>query len=165
MTATRYNPTARTQLSRLRRDLDGLRARAEALDQSEELASDLNRYFCVRVSGYLEQALAYCGRSISARAAWGQAQTFALSWLNRPPNPRADEVIRFVQRFDEAWAQELKDLLARDERGQSINALLGIRNDIAHGRNQGVSLVRAVEYLSIVDEIVEFLLERFEPRP
>jgi len=59
----------------------------------------------------------------------------------------------------------LEALLAKDELGQSINALLGIRNDIAHGKNQGISRVGAFEYYLAADAIVDFFLERFEPQP
>jgi hypothetical protein len=165
MSPATYSPVAWREIERLRKDLEGLFERGNRLDEADELSGDMGRYLCVRVSGYLEQALVQCGRSVCENGAWGSAQQFALSFTRKPPNPRSDEIIRFVQRFSERWADELTTMLRDDERAQRINALLGLRNDIAHGKSQGVSRKRAYEYFVVVDEVVEFLLERFEPTP
>ena len=163
MSGRTHATSARTQITRLRRDLDGLFERAHRLDEADELTGDISRYICVRISGYLEQALASCARSLCSQGSWGPTKQFASSWLNRTPNPRTDEIIKFVQRFDEQWAGELSAVLSENEYAQSINALLGIRNDIAHGKNQGVSRERALDYYAIADKVVDFLLNKFEP--
>ena len=95
----------------------------------------------------------------------GEALRFGLSWIERPPNPRADEIIKLVSRFDSKWAQELEILLSEDERRTRVNSLLGIRNDIAHGKSQGVSKRQALEYYDLVVEIIDWVLDRFEPLP
>jgi len=163
MKAKAYSTSARTQIARLRHDLDELFKRAEKLDEADELTGDIYRYICIRVSGFLEQSLAHCARSLCSQSSWGPTQRFALSWMNRTPNPRAEEILKFVQRFDDAWEAELRLVLDEDEHAQSINALLGIRNDIAHGKNQGVSRGRTLDYYAIADKVVDFLLEKFEP--
>lgn len=163
MNRQRYRSSARTEIRRLRRELEDLINRAERVDEADELSADLSRYICVRTVGYLEQSIAICGRSVLSEA-WGASQRFGLSWLNSSFNPRSDAIVSFVRRFDDGWATELEQYLAEDEIGQRINALLGIRNDIAHGKNQGVSRVRALEYFIFVSELVDRLLDRFEPR-
>jgi hypothetical protein len=125
----------------------------------------MNRYLCVRVSGFLEQALLAATRSLCEARSSRECLRFGLSWLERAPNPRADEILKLVNRFDSSWSQELELLLAEDERRTRINSLLGIRNDIAHGKNQGVSSVQAWEYYRLAVEIVEWILDRFEPLP
>ena len=159
-----YHQTARAEIARLKAQLDALFLRCEAVPDEEELTGDLNRYLCVRVSGFLEQSLVAASRSLCTARSGREGLQFALSWLERAPNPRADEILRLVKRFDKDWANELETVLAEDERGTRINSLLGIRNDIAHGKNQGVSRRQAWEYFQLVGEIVQWLLERFEPR-
>ena len=95
--------------------------------------------------------------------AGGIALSFAQSWLERSTNPRAQEVIRLIGRFSTVWAEELKLFLSEDERYSRINALLGIRNDIAHGRNQGVSRGQAWDYYQLVCDILEWVLDRLDP--
>lgn len=161
----RYNPSGRTEVGRLINQLDALFVRVDDVDAASELSGDLNRYLCVRVSGFLEQALMSAGRACCSRMAGGPALAFAESWLERAPNPRADEVVRLVRRFDRRWATDLEELLAADERAGRINALLGIRNDIAHGKNQGVSRAQAWDYYELCREIVEWVLDRMDPLP
>lgn len=161
---SKYQPFARTAVSRLRIDLDALFLRCDGIDQTEEVVGDLNRYLCVRVAGFLERALVECARSYCSSSAWGGGLNFSLSWLDRGPNPRADEIVRMVNRFDRTWANDLQSLLGDDDRGTRINSLLGIRNDIAHGKNQGVSRTQAWEYYSLVNEVITWLLERFDPK-
>ena len=90
---------------------------------------------------------------------------FSLSWLERAPNPRSDEILKLVNKFDVEWSRQLKELLSEDERQTRVNSLLGIRNDIAHGKNQGVSKTQVWEYYQLAVEIVEWVLDRFEPLP
>ena len=161
----RYRPSARTAVIRLEGDIRTLLDRAARIDPAEELSGDLCRYACVRICGYLEQALVQCARSLCDVNSWGNVQEFALSWLEKAPNPRVDAICGLVRRFNGEWADELDVFLQKNEYATRINALVGIRNDIAHGKNQGVSLTRANEYFALASHVVEFLLDRFEPMP
>jgi hypothetical protein len=160
---SRYRQSARAEIQRLKRQLETLFLRVEGLEEQDEISGDLHRYLCVRVSGFLEQALVAAARSLCESRSGAHGLRFALSWLERAPNPRADEIIKLVARFDASWADQLRTLFSDDERGTRVNSLLGIRNDIAHGKNQGVTRRQAWEYFKLTEEIVEWILERFEP--
>ncbi|HEY5286048.1 MAG TPA: HEPN domain-containing protein [Solirubrobacteraceae bacterium] len=162
---SRYRPSGRTEVQRLKDDLDALFVRADDVDPGSEVEADLNRYLCVRISGFLERALASVARVLCEQESFNRGQTFGLSWLGRTPNPRSDEIVKLVRRFDIDWAVELEEYLGEFERYSRINALLGIRNDIAHGRNQGMSRSRTWEYYELVSDLVDWLLERFDPLP
>jgi hypothetical protein len=56
-------------------------------------------------------------------------------------------------------------MATEDERRSRINALLGIRNDIAHGKNQGVSRTQAWQYFELVNNVLEWILTRLDPIP
>ena len=161
----RHSTSARSGLNRIQRDLDQLFKRAEDVDQSSDLQSDLARYICVRLSGYLEQSLVLCGQSLCNQKAFGEGLDFSLSFLEKAPNPRRDVIEAFVGRFSSQWSKDLQELMATDEIGNSINSLVGIRNDIAHGKSQGVSLRRAYDYYAVVQRVIDFLVLRFEPLP
>jgi hypothetical protein len=160
-----YRPTGRSEIKRLKDDLEDLFLRCEELDEALEVVGDLNRYLCVRVSGFFEQAIMSCGRAVCEKMSGGPAKAFALSWLDRSSNPRAEELIRMIARFSPAWAEELRIFLSSDERAARINTLLGIRNDIAHGKNQGVSRSQAWDYYELTSEIVDWLLDKCDPLP
>ena len=165
MNASRYRTSARTEISRLRKSLEDLYLRCDELDSGSEISGDMNRYMCVRVSGFLEQSLLSAARSLCEARSTRECLRFSLSWLERAPNPKADEIVRLVNRFDGTWSQQLKDLLSEDERQTRVNSLLGIRNDIAHGKNQGVSKTQVWEYYQLAVELVDWVLDRFEPLP
>jgi hypothetical protein len=160
-----YSPIARVEVARLRKELDELVTRCENLDPSDEVRSDAYRYAYVRLAGYLEQSLASVGRAVCHQQSGGKAQRFGLSWLERVQNPKAGEVEAFVRRFDAGWADELKEWLAEDERGNTLSSLVGLRNDIAHGKASSGSSSNFTDYYVVVVELVDWLLERFDPAP
>ena len=164
MTAgVRRQYSARYDMGRLTEELDRLFDRADELDRGSEIAGDINRYLCVRVSGLLEQSILMLADRIFLV---GQhiGQQFGLSWLERAPNPSKVEIVKFVGRFSSCWADELTALLKDDERGTRLNSLIGIRNDVAHGKNQGVSLMQARGYYELVREVIDWVADRLEPK-
>ncbi|QDO42536.1 hypothetical protein FNV62_34400 [Streptomyces sp. RLB3-17] len=157
-----HSQAARVQVDRLKKSVEDLYIRADPRNIEDlEIASDLGRYLCVRVSGFLEQATQVILHDYCSRNAWGEVQTFAHSWLDRMPNLSADALIKLVKRFSNSWAFELEELLSKEERRASLNALIGIRNDVAHGKQQGMSRQQAWEYFELAEMIVDWLLDRF----
>ncbi len=162
--AARYAPIGRKAVANLRRDLDSLITRAESQDDLE-LRADLAKYACLRLAGFLEQALLSCGRSVVAAESRGRAASFADSHLDKSFNPRRDAITAFVGRFDTGWQEQVELFLGESERGQTINALVGIRNQIAHGANQGISIERVKEYRSVVTLLLDCIVDLFDPLP
>lgn len=160
----RHAASARREIEKMRRQLDAVFARAEEATVLE-VRSDLARYACMQLTGFLEQALLSIGRHVVTQMSSGAALRFSESHLDRSFNPRSGPVVSFVSRFSSEWAQELEKILADDERGNSLNALVGIRNQIAHGQSQGVSIQRLYDYRKTVDTVVDFLLGKDKPAP
>lgn len=161
-----YAPIARTQIARLQRDLDALVKRCEELSAGTETEADAYQYAYVRLCGLLEQSLLWVGRALVHRLATTEAQAFGLSYLDRSGrNPTEDFLVASVRRFNSEWAADLELWLAEDDRGGSINSLVGIRNGIAHGSSFGGSSRSFVNYYVVVYELIDWLLERFDPKP
>lgn len=157
-----HSLAARVQVERLKKSVEDLYIRADPRNIDDpEIASDLGRYLCVRVSGFLEQATQVILRDYCSRNSWGEIQTFAHSWLDRMPNLSSDALVKLIKRFNESWATELEEMLSKEERKASLNALIGIRNDVAHGKQQGMSRQQAWEYFELAETLVDWLLERF----
>lgn len=160
----KHSRETRSQVGRLTSQLNELYVRADPRSISDpEIAGDLACYLCVRVSGYLEQATAIILRGYCAKNSWGDVQQFAMSWLDRTPNLSSDALLYLVGRFNRSAADDLGEFLAIEERGSSLNALIGIRNDVAHGRNQGLSRMQAWQYLEVVELVIEWFLDKFDP--
>jgi hypothetical protein len=159
-----FRPAAATDVARMRARLDELFERASAVDD-REVRADLCQLICVRLAGFVEQACLSLGRSVSERLSHVQARSFALSHLQRAPNPSAEKLETLVARFDVPLKERLSELLSRDERRARLNALVGIRNQIAHGVNQTTGLETAREYRTLCDEVVDLLVSGLEPTP
>jgi hypothetical protein len=161
-----YSPIARTEIARLRRDLDALVERCESHVSGTEVQADAYQYAYVRLAGFLEQSLLWVGRAVVHRLAGAEARAFGLSRLDRSRrNPTDDEIVGFVRRFDARWATELVAWFDLDGRGGRINSLVGIRNGIAHGTSFGGSARGFADYYVVVQELVDWLIVRFDPTP
>jgi hypothetical protein len=159
-----HSKSTQVEVGRLQKSLEELYLRCDPRDFDDlEVAGDLARYLCVRVSGFLEQATQVILRDYCAKNSWGSVQTFAHSWLDRMPNLSAEALVGLIKRFDAEIAEELHEFLNLEERGTRLNSLIGIRNDVAHGKNQGVSRDQAWGYFEIVDQIIQWLMESFAP--
>lgn len=152
-----HSTSAAQELAKLKAQIEALYVRADPRSVDDpELASDLARYLCLRVAGYLEQAMSVCIRDRCLKGSWGIAQSFAMSWTDRMPNMSADAYVKVVGRFGPALASGANDVLAEDERRATLNSLIGIRNDIAHGKNQGISREQAWEYFKVVEVLADW---------
>ncbi|WP_329788689.1 HEPN domain-containing protein [Lentzea sp. DG1S-22] len=158
-----HSTSARHQIERLKESLEELYIRSDPKNVGDpEIASDLGNYLCVRVSGYIEQASGVIFRDYCHKNAGGAVQHFAVSWLDRMPNMSADPLIKLVSRFSKELASELEEFLGEEERRGRLNALVGVRNDVAHGRQQGLSRERAWSYFELAEEVIEWLLNKFD---
>lgn len=166
MGSTTYAPIARTQIARLKKDLDALIVRCETFPAGAEVQADAYQYAYVRLCGLLEQSLLWAGRAVVHRHANAEGQAFGLSYLDRSGrNPTDDMIIGYVKRFNAGWAAELVTWFEEDGRGGTINSLVGIRNGIAHGTNFGGSSRWFSNYYVVVYDLTDWLLEHFDPKP
>lgn len=162
----KHSAETRWQVKLLKSQLEELYLRADPRQiEDPEIAGDMARYLCVRVSGYLEQATATILRGHCAKNSWGTVHQFAVSWLDRTPNLNSDALVKLVRRFGSDSADQLQDFLSIEERASSLNALIGLRNDVAHGKQQGMSREQAWSYFELTEAIVEWLLDKFDPVP
>ena len=141
----------------LRTRLTAAFARAKTLEGVDpEVKSDLARYLCVLVSGFVETAVAelaieHC-RSRSQRT----VLSFSTSHLDRIQNLNAERLTQLVRSFDSRWATDLTTYL-EGPRKEALDSVIGLRNQIAHGQSVGLSLGRITQYFDKIDEIVIFV--------
>jgi hypothetical protein len=121
------------------------------------------RYAYIQLAGFLEQSLLFSARSLMHRLAVAQALEHGLTHLERfGRNPKEGEILSFVGRFSDQWAAELAEWFAVDSRGNQIDALVGIRNGIAHGTSFGGGPRAFDGYYVVVTDLVDWLVQRFE---
>lgn len=159
-------PPAETRiiLDRLSELSDLVREQARASD-SQEIVSWLARLLVIRSCGYLEQTVAETFRAYTKRLSYGHVRNFSLGWLDRTQNPTPAALETLAGRFDQGLREELSTLLDADDGRlrRELATLVDRRNRIAHGLNESVGVVKALDLYRVACEIADWFILRFGP--
>jgi hypothetical protein len=155
--------TGRNEVRRMRARLQQIIDRAEAVDVDDyELKSDLAMLLCIRISGYVEQSFKELATDFARRTSSGPIRSFVAAQFDWTRNPSSESLLEELRSFDLTWATRFESFCDQ-RRKDGLNSIVGLRNDIAHGRGTRPSLGRVLGYLEAVDEMVEELAEIFDP--
>jgi hypothetical protein len=144
--------SARRNIHQLKTKLDSTFERARSVEDLE-LQSDLARYLCVLVSGYLETATVEWLLHHSRDGARPTIQKYVESKLKRFTNANASKIIALMASWDSDWYSEMNNFLV-DEKKDAVDSVIALRNNIAHGQWVGVTLNRISNYYIEVDKVV-----------
>ncbi|MEK7994879.1 MAG: HEPN domain-containing protein [Planctomycetota bacterium] len=154
--------TGRVEVSRLRQQLDATFARARTVRDDVELQSDLARYLCVLISGFLEQAVVELLLEHTRRRAAPSVQRHVESQLRRFTSAKAQRLVELLGSFDAEWRMNLETFLV-DERKDAVDSIVDLRNSIAHGRSVGVTISRVSNYYREIEAVVEQVADLCDP--
>lgn len=156
----------RAQVLRQKAALERTFARANKIAvDNYELRSDLAKHLCVLISGWLEASAYELAKQRCRMNSNGPVLSYSLSQLSWTKNPSAETLLELVGFFDLSWQDEFEEIMNL-ERKSAVNSIVGLRNDIAHGRPQGtasLSLARVAAYYESVTEVVDYLMDLFDP--
>jgi hypothetical protein len=156
------------EVTSLRQKLDELAAIIERPAEQavpDDAADWLARFLVVRSCGYLEQTIAEVGRAYTRERSGGPVRAFAISWLERSPNPTPEALVVLTGRFDARWASYLADFLDEDDQrlSREVFFLVDRRNRIAHGLSEGVGRTKALALKDVACEVADWFIARFNP--
>jgi hypothetical protein len=156
------------EVSAIRRKLDDLSVLVEepaGHGVPHDALDWLSRLLVVRSCGYLEQTVIEVTRAYVRGKSGGPTRVFAVSWLERSPNPTPEALTTLTGRFDASWSSDLSEFLdAEDQRlSREIAFLVDRRNRIAHGLNEGVGSRKAVALKGVACEAADWFIARFNP--
>lgn len=153
----------RGQVARLQQRLETTLSRAPSPTTDIEIQSDFAKYFCVLVSGFLENALValvldYCERKGSS----SEVALFIERQLEYWTNPNTEKINQLLGDFSRDWRLAAEAFLI-DERKAAVNSLVALRHKIVHGESVGTSLGQVKDYYSTVLEVVDFVADLVDP--
>lgn len=148
----------RAQISRLQRRLDSTLARAPLPTSDIEVQSDFAKYFCVLVSGFLENSLIALVLDISQKRSAPEIALFVERQLDHWTNPSCGKIVKLLGSFSSDWRISLEGYLI-DERKDAVNSLVALRHKIAHGESVGTSLAQVKDYYKTVLEVIDFVAD------
>lgn len=125
-------------------------------DSLDEFQAHWACYLCVLVSGYLEVAIP----AILSEYASAQAGPFVSNYVQKQlghfQNPRFGKIIDLTNAFNPLWGESLQ----HNSEGaikDHVDSIVANRNNIAHGRNTGVTLVRVRDWFSSAKKLIRSL--------
>jgi hypothetical protein len=153
-----------TQKADLLRLASAIRDRPEARSDDEQIW--LTRFFIIRQVGFLEQAVKEILKGYVRGTSGGPTRAFALSFLERSKNPSPENLVETVGRFDATMAGNLDDWLQSDDQKiyRDISLVVSRRHLIAHGQNEGMGSLRALQLCTSVCEVVDWFIDEFRSR-
>ena len=99
--------TGREEVDRLKSQLDEVFERAERVDRDTdtELKSDLARYLCVLVSGYVEQAVVAMVQEHARKNGVPTLIAFVEKNTRQIGSPKAERILDLLGSFDKGWKE------------------------------------------------------------
>lgn len=130
--------TVNSELVSFEARINNVLKRATEAGIDEELRSSLARYACVLTSGYLEESVRIIVGTWCRDKSHPHIHTYVGRQLDWFLNPKLGKILEILSHFSLAWNESFADLLT-DEEKDAINSVVNNRNQIAHGRNVGIS--------------------------
>lgn len=152
----------RAEVSRLRKRLDATFGRMPSTSSEPELQADFAKYLCVLVSGFFENAIVALILDYVERRSAPEIMTFVERRLSRWTNPNAERIANLFGAFRADWKNSLDDFLV-DQRRDSVNSLVALRHQIAHGGSVGTSLSQVKSYYTTIIDVVDHLANLVDP--
>jgi len=151
----------RHEVTRLQRRLDATLSRAPNPTADIEVQADFAKYFCVLVSGFLENALIALILDVAQRRSAPEIALFVERQLEHWTNPNCEKIIQLLGNFRLTWRDAVEKYLV-DERKDAVNSIVALRHKIAHGESVGTSLTQVKGYYNIVLEVIRFVADLVE---
>lgn len=147
--------TGRGEINSQKKRLDATFERAgKATPGDPELLSDLARYLCVLVAGFLEQAMIEVALEHVRTHSHTSVQRHVDTRLRRFTSANTQNIIDLIGSFDPDWGLDLRGYLI-DEHKDAINSVVNLRHTIAHGRYTGLTMASVRNYYERVKEVVD----------
>ena len=122
----------------------------------ERIQSHWARYLCVLVSGFLETSIhAIYSQYAKAKAAPNVAN-YVQRRLRRFQNPKMGAILELTGAFSSHWESALKNWAEGDLK-DAVDSIVANRNNIAHGRDVGITYTRIKDYYERAVKVIEFM--------
>jgi hypothetical protein len=146
-----------SEVNRLRSSLKDAFSRARAVRTVDaEIQSDLARYLCVLVSGFVETAVAELAIEHCRSRSSSSVLNYSSAQLDRIQNLKAHKLVQIIGSFEKKWSTELT-IFMEGARKDALDSVVDLRNKIAHGESVSLSLGRITQYYDQIDEIIQYV--------
>ena len=138
--------------------LDSLFRHIPTLADDPYLQSNLVKFACVLVCGYIEVSLRDILQEYTRTRASVEVGKYVSRQLERTRNPKMEIILQLVGAFSQDWDNNIRDQ-TRGRLKDHVDSLINDRNQIAHGKDVGLSFIQLQEYYQSALSVIA-LIER-----
>lgn len=135
--------------------LDNLLDQIRKVD-NDELQAHLSKYFCIKISGYLENVLKSLVEAYSTGTCPKPIKTYIDGSVKSITNLSEDKLCTFLKKFDPDWESRFLSTISEREL-QSLNSIISNRNNISHGQQDNISYTYVSQYYSDLKGVIKVL--------
>ena len=147
------------ELQRQRNQLDNLFKKVSILHYDLELQSHFARYLCILVSGFLENAIIAIYSTYAHNKATPYVANYVTTQLERRQNPNMERILQISGAFNPQWRQDIEHNMSQEVK-DSIDSIVNIRNQIAHGIYTGITYMTIKNYYDNAIKLIDFLRQQ-----
>jgi hypothetical protein len=145
------------EVQRRKKGLDDALERFESgAKAGTEIQSDLARYYCVLLSGFVEKSIVTLLTAYAQEGTNKSVQRYVGNNLSKLRNPNEEKAREILKVFNPEWSKKFKDEIS-DAQAAAIDSVVLLRNKIAHGVDTDVTIDRVREYKKLVFDVVELV--------
>ena len=139
-----------------RNRLDNLISQIPTLSSDLYLQSNLVKFACVLVCGYVEVSLRDVLQEYTRKRASVEVGKYANRQLERIRNPKMEVILELMGAFSQDWKKSMES----ETQGRlklHVDSLVNDRNLIAHGKDVGLSYVQLQGYYRSALAVIELI--------
>ena len=141
---------------RYKQRLDNLFGQISVFSGNPELQSQWARYLCVLVSGFLETSIRSIYGEFARKMASSYVANFVKCELGSFQNPKMGKILELTRAFNPQWANQL-EAATEGELKDAVDSVVANKNQIAHGRDVGITYARIKGYYEDVIQVVNLI--------
>lgn len=125
----------------------------------DEIKSHLAKYVCIRISGYLENTIKLLIEKYHDKSCAKPTQNFIEFSFEKVTNLDKEKMSKILKSFSSDWEENFTSLM-NDKYFSSLDSIIHLRNNIAHGKSMsvaGLTIERINEHYENLKEIVKIL--------
>lgn len=124
--------------------------------KDDEIKAHLSKYFCIRVSGYLENVIKNLVAQYSEGSSPQAISTYVQNTMRNVTNLSEDNLTQLLKRFNSDWEVNFANQVS-EQQLESLNSLISNRNSIAHGQQDNISFRYIGQYYNDIKQVVLIL--------
>ena len=141
---------------RYKQRLDNLFKQISAFSGNIELQSQWAGYLCILVSGFLETSICAIYGEFARKTASPYVANYVKYELDSFQNPKMGKILELTRAFNPLWAGKLATA-TEGKLSEAVDSVVANRNQIAHGRDVGITYLRIKNYYEGVVEVVNLI--------